>query len=54
MTSSNSWNIEEDTLARLLSWLNTRLSSATGFKVAPTFPLEKRIERFVVGEGMQV
>ena len=41
-------------LARLLSWLNTRLSSATGFKVAPTFPLEKRIERFVVGEGMQV
>jgi len=41
-------------LVRLLSWLNTRLSAATGFKVAPSFPLEKRIERFVVGEGMQV
>ena len=41
-------------LVRLLSWLNTRFSAATGFKVAPSFPLEKRIERFVVGEGMQV
>ena len=43
-----------DLLRRLGSWLNARIKSVTGFKVAPTFPLDKRIERFVLGSGLSV
>jgi hypothetical protein len=43
-----------DLLRRFGAWLNARLKSITGFKVAPTFPLDKRIERFVLGSGLSV
>lgn len=36
------------------AWLNARLTEFTGFKVIPTFPLERRIERFVVGPGWRI
>jgi len=41
-------------LRTLGAWLNARLNLFTGFKVIPTFPLERRIERFIVGPGWRI
>ena len=41
-------------LRTLGAWLNARLNVFTGFKVIPTFPLERRIERFIVGPGWRI
>jgi hypothetical protein len=42
-------------LLRLIGELaNTYLTKLTGFKVVPTYPLNKRITRCVIGEGLSV
>jgi hypothetical protein len=41
-------------LRRLGTFLNSCLNKWTGFKVVPTYPLDKRIFRFVVGNGLQI
>ncbi|OUS44087.1 hypothetical protein BE221DRAFT_79084 [Ostreococcus tauri] len=43
-----------DLFRRFGKWLNEKFITFTGFKVVPTFPLEKRIERFVIGNGMRL
>ena len=43
-----------DLFRRFGKWLNEQFIAFTGFKVVPTFPLEKRIERFVIGNGMRL
>jgi len=41
-------------LKKLSHLLNVYLDKLTGFKVVPTYPLDERISRFVIGKGIEI
>ena len=41
-------------LKKLARLLNVHLDKLTGFKVVPTYPLDERISRFVIGKGIEI
>jgi len=41
-------------LKKLARLLNVYLDKLTGFKVVPTYPLDERISRFVIGKGIEI
>lgn len=41
-------------LKKLAHLLNVYLDKLTGFKVVPTYPLDERISRFVIGNGIEI